>query len=510
MTLTRRDFLKTSALFTAWAALSACRPGEQDEDAVLSESKESPTAVPDLTESPPVPPLNDEALLLHTLRRVTFGPTSEMLDQARRVGLEAFLEEHLSPESIPDDETERLVSNFSTLGMTAAERFALGKKGQPVQELIAATLLRQWRSQRQVYETMVDFWSNHFSIFIGKSTCKVLKTDDDQQAIRPNALGKFRELLRASAHSPAMLVYLDQATSNRNAPNENYARELLELHTVGVDGGYTHDDIVELARVLTGWTVIGPRSLLREPGRFFFNRRNHDGEQKTVMGMTISPGGEDEGNAVLDMLAEHPNTARFIGGKFARRFISDVPPASVVDTLAAAFTNSDGDTREMLRVLLNTDEFKASAGKKLKRPLEFFISALRVTGVTLNLRGRSRQIQEHLRLLGQIPFTWSTPDGFPDTADHWSTTSGLLQRWNFSLLLTSGQVRGLEVDLHSLTRDAASAEDVVDVLSIRFLGEALPNVSRSILVDFASDGDLGDNLPSVAGLILGSPHFQVR
>ena len=203
---------------------------------------------------------------------------------------------------------------------------------------------------------------------------------------------------------------------------------------------------------------------------------------------------------VLDMLASHASTARFVSWKLARRFVSDSPDPALVEALSQVFTQSDGDTRQVLRALLNSESFKASVGQKFKRPLEFFISALRVTGATIT--GTSRRLLEPLRLLGQLPFRWQQPDGYPDVAEYWATTSGMLDRWNFGLLLTSNVIKGLMVDLNALTRDAASAEDVVDVLSLRFIGERLPDDARSILVDFASSDDLDVVIPPVAGLIL--------
>ncbi|NOY99917.1 MAG: DUF1800 domain-containing protein [Chloroflexi bacterium] len=500
--ITRRDFLKTSGLLAAGMALAACRP--QVETEMAAPVGPSPPQTPWPTTVPA-----DEALLAHTLRRISWGPTPEMFERARSLGLDAYIEEQLHPETLDDSEVESLLDNFETLTMTPGERDELEKRAQPIQELIGATLLRQWRSPRQLYEVVVDFWSNHFNIFIGKNQCRVLKTDDDLDVIRPNALGKFADLLSASAHSPAMLVYLDQASSGKRAPNENYARELMELHTISVDGGYSHDDIIEVARAFTGWSVAGRRDVLRKAGSFLFRRQMHDDGEKRVMDLAIpAGGGEEDGQMILDYLGHHEMTARFISTKLARRFVADEPPASLVAKLSQTFTESGGDTREMLRVLLRSDEFRNSAGQKVKRPLEFFISALRVTNARIG--SRSRALVDYLRQLGQVPFFWSPPTGYPDTADWWMTTSGLLGRWNFGLLLAAGMIRGAEVDLESLTADAASPRDVVDVLSIRFLGEKLPDDARDILIDFASQGDLGDNLAGVAGLIMGSPHFQVR
>jgi uncharacterized protein (DUF1800 family) len=499
--LNRRDFLKASGLFAAGMALAACQPSAD----VVEQTFPTLASVPDSDS----PPQTDEALLLHTLKRISFGVTPAMLTRAREIGLDAYIEEQLSPEKLDNTEVERLVSNFETLNMTPQERFELENFGQPIQEMIGATLLRQWRSPSQFYEVMVDFWTNHFNIFIAKNQCRVLKADDDRDVIRPYALGKFGDLLRASAHSPAMLVYLDQATSTRRAPNENYARELLELHTVGVEGGYSHEDIVELARALTGWSVTGFRDKNQEPGLFTFRDRAHDDGQKQVLGMVVpAGGGQEDGEIILDMLAQHPMTARFISEKLVRRFVADDPPASLVEKLSQVFLATEGDSREMMRTLLHSDEFKASAGQKFKRPLEFFISSLRVTSA--EIRRTPRALTTYLRQMGQMPFFWSPPTGYPDYADWWTTTSGMLNRWNFALLLTAGEVPGVEMNLPALTADAATPQDVVDLLSIRFLGEKLPDNARDILVDFASTSSLDANLPDIAGLILGSPHFQVR
>ena len=513
MTISRRDFLKASGLAAAWTALAACTPATQSVPSPTQTaiSLPIPTQIPNPTQAAipsPRPVLDGEKLILHTLRRMTFGPTPEMIDKAKQMGLEAFIEEQLFPESIPDPEIDSLFQLFPTLNMTPAQRVRLNRKIEAERELIEATIVRQKHSQRQVHEMMVDFWSTHFSIYIKRKLCQVLKTDDDLNVIRPNALGRFRDLLHASAHSPAMLVFLDQSESFGESPNENYARELLELHTVGVESGYSHHDVAELARVLTGWTVSGVTDREMQPGLFYFDPDIHDNGEKHVMGMMISPGGEEEGMMVLDMLASHASTARFVSWKLARRFVSDSPDPALVEALSQVFTQSDGDTRQVLRALLNSEFFKASVGQKFKRPLEFFISALRVTGATITVT--SRRLLEPLRLLGQLPFRWQQPDGYPDVAEYWATTSGMLDRWNFGLLLTSNEIKGLMVDLNALTRDAVSAEDVVDVLSLRFIGERLPDDARSILVDFASSDDLDVVIPSVAGLILGSPHFQVR
>src|SRR5687768_163482 len=349
MTISRRDFLKASGLMAAWTALSACAPNTEippsHAHATPGATQAATSQVfPEFTQAvvpSAMPILDGEALLQHTLRRLTFGPTPEMLDKARSMGLEAFIEEQLLPESIPDPEIDALLQPFRTLNMTVAQRLELNENSRSARELIDATILRQRHSQRQVFEMMVDFWGNHFNIYIGKFLCKVLKTDDDLKVIRPNALGKFRDLLYASAKSPAMLVYLDQAESLGESPNENYARELMELHTVGVESGYSHHDVAELARLLTGWTISRPNNQKIGPGIYYFNPDIHDYGEKHILGTMISPTGESEGMLILDMLASHNSTAHFITQKLARSYISHSPDPSLVPPLSCV----DADTQ---------------------------------------------------------------------------------------------------------------------------------------------------------------------
>lgn len=529
-TLSRRDFLLGGGVLAAASALAACS-GTSDlalspaadgdktgmatpapangETPATSPPAPGPTSTPVATPQP-----DDDALLRHTLQRMTFGVTEQMLADARVMGLDGWLDYQLDAEAIDDSEIEAIVGRYPVSGMTLADFEALipdgtGEIGQHLGEFVLATALRMAWSPKQVFEMMVDFWSNHFNIYLrdGQLT-GVLKIYDDRDVIRPHALGQFGELLHASAKSPAMLVYLDNATSTAEGPNENYARELLELHTLGVDGGYSYDDIVAAARTLTGWSVGRPRD--GNFGQFMFRQRLHDDGAKAVYGLAIPAGsGLAGGERLLEHLAAQDATARFLSTKLATRFVRDDPPAALVDELAASFSSSGGDIRAWLRTLVQSPAFAASKGQKLRRPLEFVLALLRVTEASISAtpRGLMRAVQ----LLGQTPFGWAPPNGYPDVAGYWLNTSGMLNRWNFAMLTAGNQLRDVQVPLARLTADAGSASDVVDLLSLRFLGEALPNDARDVLVSFASDGPLDDlRRSAVAGLILGSPYFQVR
>ena len=525
--ITRRQFIGVSGAFAAWGALAACQPKLFLNSSPTGTPGAATTARPGPaatlapaagTSAPPAtaaaaatlgPAATGDALLAHVLRRLTFGAPPAMADHARAIGLEAFIDEQLHPERLDDSPVDALLSPLTTLAMSPADRLALAKKALPAQELTLATVLRQVNSQRQLFELVVDFWTNHFNIDIRKNECRFLKTDDDLQVIRPRALGKFGDLLSASAHSPAMLVYLDQATGTKGVPNENYARELMELHTVSTAALFGPPDVVAVARAFTGWTVVGPAGRGGPPGTFTYRPTLHDDGEKDVLGLHLPAGqGQADGQQILDFLSQNPLTARSISTKLARRFVTDDPPASLVDQLAGVFSASGGDMHAVLPALFASAEFRASAGLKFKRPLEFFVSGLRLMGA--QFPSQPRALLGQVALLGQPPFQWQMPNGYPDVAGYWATTSGLLNRWNFGMRLAAGSLPGTAVDLPALTRAAGSPSDVVDVLSLRLTGAKLPDDARAILVEFASAGDLGANLAPLAGLILGSPHFQVR
>ena len=314
--------------------------------------------------------------------------------------------------------------------------------------------MRAVYSDRQLQEVLTDFWFNHFNVDARKNRDRFLLTAYERDAIRPRVLGTFRDLLEATARDPAMLVYLDNwmsasetgsvmpsrrapgrdAAERKKAPrglNENYARELMELHTLGVDGGYTQKDVTEVARAFTGWTIENPR---RGSG-FRFEPRMHDPGAKVVLGHTIKAGGgESDGEQVLDILAAHPSTARFIATKLARRFVSDVPPPALVDRAAARFRETRGDLREVTRTILTSPEFLSPDAyyAKVKTPFEFVVSSLRATATDVQ---DARPIVRELQQLGMPLYMCQPPTGYKDTADAWVNTGALVSRMNYALKL---------------------------------------------------------------------------
>ena len=469
-----------------------------------------------------------------------------------------------------------------------------------VAELQASRILRAVYSERQLQEVMVDFWSNHFNVFSGKGADRWLLPAYDRDTIRPNALGKFSTLLEATAKSPAMLFYLDNFQSvspNANRPNagrprqglgailrggailrpqqrqtnpapqrpaaqprrginENYARELMELHTLGVDGGYTQKDVQEVARCFTGWTIFQPRgagaaanALLGDAaknnaGTFYFNPRTHDDGEKVVLGHKIpSGGGIKDGLLVLDILAHHPSTAKFVATKLVRHFVSDEPPAKLVDRVATAFSRSDGDIRETLKAIFFSPEFNSPEAyrAKIKRPFELVVSAIRTLGADTNGGPGTHQ---WIARMGEPLYGFQTPNGYSDAAESWVNTGGLLERMNFGLALASNRVQGTKVDLKKLTSESGAADKnqlLEQALKTILAGDISPETRTALVkqVDQPAvvsllaapnrpeqssemtaqingpraqrprvDANVNDPVTKTIGLILGTPEFQ--
>jgi uncharacterized protein (DUF1800 family) len=408
-------------------------------------------------------------------------------------------------------------------------------------ELQMSRILRAIYSERQLQEVMVDFWTNHFNVFAGKGADRWLLTSYDRDTIRPHTLGKFSDLLRATAESPAMLFYLDNAQSvSPNAPqqqprplgplanlrmsnnpqqqrpqqqqqrrgiNENYARELMELHTLGVDGGYTQKDVQEVARCFTGWTIFAPRGagaaaaqiaggggrrleMLREnAGSFYFNERVHDDGEKIVLGHKIpAGGGVKDGLMVLDILAHHPSTAKFIATKLVRHFVSDAPPQSLVDKVAQTYMKNDGDIREMLRTIFFSPEFNSTAAyrAKIKRPFELTISAVRTLGADTN---GGPGLNQWITRMGQPLYGFQTPNGYSDMAEDWVNTGALLERMNFGLALVSNRVPGTRVNLGQFVSEDKSLnkEKLLDRFVTLFVGGEMSTKTRESLLKQLGD-----------------------
>ena len=410
-------------------------------------------------------------------------------------------------------------------------------------ELQASRILRAVYSERQLQEVMVDFWTNHFNVFAGKGADRWLLPSYDRDTIRPNALAKFSTLLQATAQSPAMLFYLDNfqsvspnanANRGRGGPlqrllaqrqpppqqqqrrgiNENYARELMELHTLGVDGGYTQKDVQEVARCFTGWTIFQPRGgaaavnammgegARRNAGSFFFNQRVHDDGEKIVLGHKIpAGGGMNDGLMVLDILAHHPSTAKFIATKLVRHFVSDNPPQSLVDRAAATFTKTDGDIRETLKTIFFSKEFNSTEAyrAKIKRPFELVVSAIRTLGADTN---GGPQTHQWIARMGEPLYGFQTPNGYSDAAESWVNTGALLERMNFGLALANNRIPGTRVSLSKASGDQTKVMD--DYLKTLLAGEISSPTRETLLKQL----DPADPVTKVVGLILGTPEFQ--
>ncbi len=497
----RRTFLNKAAAMTALLASGFSRQ---------SKSRTAPI------HNDALPPPSLETL---TLNRSTFGITRQLAQDMENLGRQTWLEQQMDWESIDDSKVESfLQQQMPTLYMSAKELSALESKNQATNQLIQATVYRAMFSQRQLYEVMVEFWNNHFSIYIHDGPVSMLKTIDDREVIRPNALGNFRDLLHASSKSPAMIVYLDNFNNVAGTANENYARELLELHTLGIDGGYTEQDVQEVARCLTGWSV--GRFGASNVGEFVFRARRHDQDSKIVLGTTIpANGGIKDGEQVIDMLASHPSTARFISTKLVRHFVADQPPESLVDKLTDTFISTDGDIKSLLWDIFLSDEFTASADQKLKRPLEFMVSAMRSLNAIPD-KLSYRTLRETLFSMGQMPFNWVPPDGYPDVASYWSSSNGLLSRWNFSSALAGFRIPGMRYSYLPIIGDSRTASTIVDRLAEQILRRDLTDADKQMFVDYLSNGQPGsqklsnaqiaERLPNVVGLLLSSNYFQYR
>jgi len=444
----------------------------------------------------------------HLLSRAQYGTRPGDLEYLRELGPDKWLEEQLHPESIDDKACELRAKRFETLHLDPGTCYEY-KKPVLRDEMVRHALLRAVYSKRQLYEVMVGFWTDHLNINIDKGDCIYLKPADDRLVIRRNALGKFKDLIRASALSPAMLVYLDGKENIKagpnGIPNENYGRELLELHTLGVHGGYTQKDVYEVARCLTGWRLRTAWS----KGKVYFDASLHDDGAKKVLGHSIEAGGgEKDLDQVVDIACSHPSTAQHIATKLVRRFVSEVPPKSLVDRVADTFQGSDGDIKSTLRTLLQSEEFKSSKGCKFKRPFHYIVSCMRASGADTFAH---QELIDYLNKMGQGPFQYPTPDGYPDDTRHWLGT--LLWRWNFAFAVANNQLPSAKVSIDELTAavDSKGSHGFdAERLLPYFIGRSGTRKELAAIAQHAAIkvADHASQESELLGLILSSPAFQ--
>ncbi len=571
----------------------------------------------------PISELTEDEAIMHAMNRLGFGPRPGDVEHIRKTGLEKWVDQQLHPESIDDSALDQRLQRYSTLNLSARKLIEeypqpgqvikkegitkeeyeqrikdkqrdaesqvivtgnenldkaqrqlakLQGPGRIVAELSMAKVDRAIYSNRQLQAVMEDFWFNHFNVFAQKAEDKWLLPSYVRDTIRPRTMGKFEDLLLATAKSPAMLIYLDNFQSadpdavrrldaeramrrarygrafaggaaptpgtfpgpvtSTSAPgagaatavkkqerglNENYGREVMELHTIGVDGGYTQQDVVQMAECLTGWTVRTPR---KDP-EFFFDDRIHAQGKKVVMGRTFSYGGEKDGEEALKMLANHPHTAKFISMELARHFVSDNPPPALVERTAAEFSATQGDIRSVLKTMIYSPEFwsKETYRAKVKTPYELVASTARALNAEVTITLPTAQ---WVARMGEPLFLCQTPNGYSDKAETWVNTGALLNRLNFALSFATDKVAGATVDLKSTLGDEAAKDPHATLAKAinDFLGDQIAQQTRQTLVARLNDpqilqASLDDPVQQVnegliAGLVLGAPEFQRR
>jgi uncharacterized protein (DUF1800 family) len=523
--------------------------------------------------------LTEEQKIVHVLNRLGFGPRPGDVERVRQLGLDKYIAQQLHPATIKDDAVQQKLKSLTVLQMSAEalsadfreeqkERKAFQEaraaatnaalraelprpnmqeriahpSARGVGELQADKIIRAVESERQFQEVIVDFWSNHFNIDVRKNACRVLKVVDERDVIRAYAFGKFRDLLGASAQSPAMLVYLDNALNSAPRPprgesaqprrgglNENYAREIMELHTLGVDGGYTQKDVTEVARCFTGWGIeMGT-------GRFHFGAFRHDNGPKSVLGHVIAPdGGQKDGEKVLDILCQHPSTAKFIATKLCRRLVADDPPPALVARVAKVFTDTEGDLPKVYAAIVTSPEFYSPAAlrSKIKSPFEYAVSAVRALGgkvtpaetklqeamETMTTFGRGERLARHnslnqqIQQMGQTLFAYQAPTGWPEDSRKWVSTGALISRLNFAIALTGRNVGDVTLDLSAgaMGVDSDQPGAVIDRLATALLHGPLTDGTRQTLQKQAAGNGSTVDIPQLTALILGAPEFQRR
>ncbi len=493
--ITRRSLLGAAAAVAGASALTGC------ESVITSFTQDNGLAIPErlsVAHGAAIDPI------FHLLSRATYGLWPGDLERVQKQGKEAWLKEQFDFENIDDGICNLRARRFESLVLDPGLAFEF-KREVVRQDIIRHALLHAVYSKRQLFERMVGFWSDHLNISIDKGDCIYLKPVDDRTVIRQHALGKFPKLLRESALSPAMLVYLDGAEnkkSSRGGANENYARELLELHTMGVDGGYTQADVTNVARCLTGYQLNKRAS--RDQVQFVSEL--HDDGDKLVLGKKIpAGGGAKDLDSVIEIVCNHPSTARYIAKKLVRHFVADEPPASLVKAVAADFTRTGGDIKSMLQTIFTSSEFEQNAGNKVKRPFHYIVSSLRATGADTFAH---EELIEYLTKMGQGLFQYPTPDGYPEEPAPWLGT--LLWRWNFAFALTTNQVPRVDVSVTKLVNALAKKDDLMHpgLLMSYFVGRDATKSELKTLDKFLSTLPAEAKASSLLAMIISSPSFM--
>jgi uncharacterized protein (DUF1800 family) len=523
--------------------LCACAPSQAAKAPVPAPVAAAPAASTTAPAKQTVvdPPASVQALAdaRHLLNRFAFGPRPGEVDRVARAGVTRWLDEQLAgpPESplleaalVPHRSAfvppAQLVGDWlgedweqETRSLRDFRQETRSHFRQHVERLATAEVTRDILSQRQLEAVMTDFWANHFNVFAAKGYVRLFEGDYLERAIRPHALGKFSELLLATARHPAMLLYLDNAESRRERVNmtpdarkrrgglnENYARELLELHTLGVDGGYTQDDVQNVARILTGWSVVR----INEGGfDYVFRKKNHDLREKSVLGVEFPAGrGESEGVRLLEMLAQHPATAKHLARRLCARFVADRVPESCVKAATEAYLASDGDIAQVLRAIAKDESFWSPAARasKLKTPLELLASAARALGAKPD---GSLGLARTLNDLGEPLLQERVPTGYPDSEPEWASGGGMLARLTFASALGAGRAAGLEVPWDESVPSGADVNELVDRWGARLLGVAPGTRTLSVVrEEVTSLEDPAQRRAAAVALLVGSPEFQ--
>lgn len=463
---------------------------------------------------------------LHLLRRATFGPTPALHDRIRHMGPNSWLEQQLKPATILNTFCQDFVANrFPMVTWSigqAVNNLPVGA-WDVMEQLGQAAVMRAAWSNRQLFEVMVDFWSNHLNVTNPSSDVWATRHDYDRAVIRKYALGKFSDMLKASATHPAMMLYLNNALSTKGEPNENYGRELLELHTVGVEAGYTEDDMYASALIMTGFGINWDTNL------FEYHPDDHWTGHVKVMNWSSannSPHAFQMALNYVDWLAHHPSTARHIAQKLCTRFVSDVPPGALVTKLAKTYLANDTAIVPVLRQLFQSQLFAGSIGSKVQRPFEDTMATLRILGIRPDASGTQgiQALYWIVQNLGHAPMAWQEPNGYPDTADSWRSAGGLVGRWNTHMELAAHWYPNeLQLpDLHNLlpTPLPKTYGGFVDALSSRLVFRHLATPHRNSVLGFmnktataplnAHDQALGWRLPYIVSLIIDSPYFTIR